>query len=93
MLCPIQGDLLAWLLSAALAQDSAHACTVLARARARDELLIATMELRERAMALHLHIPHKFTLNTKRMRVDVRASWTGIISRVEQVCMWPAVLC
>lgn len=76
---------MAWLLSAALAQDSAHSCSVLSRARARDELLIATMELTERAMALHLHIPHKFTLNTKRERVDVRASWGGVISRVEQV--------
>lgn len=48
---------------------------------------MATMELRERAMALHLHIPHKFTLNTKRERVDVRAGWADTISRVKQVCM------
>lgn len=44
------------------------------------------MELRERAMALHLHIPHKFTLNSKRVCFDVRASWAAIIARVEQVC-------
>jgi hypothetical protein len=81
-----QGDLLCWLVSAALAQDSSHNHAALARARARDELLVATMELRERAMALHLHIPHKFTLNTKRERVDVRAGWAETISKVEQVC-------
>ena len=81
----MQGDLLYWLLSAALTQDSARNHAALAHARARDELLMATMELRERAMALHLHIPHKFTLNTKRERVDVRAGWADTISRVEQV--------
>lgn len=80
-----QGDLLVWLLSAAFAHDSTHSQAVLAHARARDELLMATMELRERAMALHLHIPHKFTLNTRRERVDVHASWAAVISKVEQV--------
>jgi hypothetical protein len=81
----LQGDLLVWLLSAAFAHDSTHSQAVLAHARARDELLMATMELRERAMALHLHIPHKFTLNMRRERVDVRASWAAVISKVEQV--------
>lgn len=81
----LQGDLLVWLLSAAFAHDSTHSQAVLAHARARDELLMATMELRERAMALHLHIPRKFTLNTRRERVDVRASWAAVICKVEQV--------
>lgn len=85
--------MLAWLLSAALAQGSAHSCAALARARARDELLIATMELRERAMALHLHIPHRFTLNTRRARLDVRASWSATITRVEQVRPSPTGMC
>lgn len=81
----LQGDLLVWLLSAAFAHDSTHSQAVLVHARARDELLMATMELRERAMALHLHIPHKFTLNTRREHVDVRASWASVICKVEQV--------
>lgn len=85
--------MLAWLLSAALAQGSAHSCAVLARARARDELLTATLELRERAMALHLHIPHRFTLNSRRARLDVRASWSATITRVEQVRPSPTGMC
>lgn len=93
LMMSVQGDMLAWLLSAALAQGSAHSCAALARARARDELLIATMELRERAMALHLHIPHRFTLNTRRARLDVRASWSATITRVEQVRPSPGRAC
>jgi len=80
-----QGDLLTWLLSGALAQDTNHSRLVLARARARDELLVATMELRERAMALHLHIPHKFTLNANRPCFDARTIWAAIITKVEEV--------
>lgn len=80
-----QGDLLTWLLSGALAQDTNQSRLVLARARARDELLVATMELRERAMVLHLHIPHKFTLNANRPCFNARTTWAAIIAKVEEV--------
>jgi hypothetical protein len=80
-----QGDLLVWLLAAALAAGMDHSQAVLAAARSRDEVLLATLELRERAMALHLHFPLKFTLNGRRAAVDVRAAWAAAIARVEKV--------
>lgn len=87
MLSPAQGDLLGWLLSTAITHDAAQARGALRRARARDELVNATMELRERARALHLHFPLKFTLSTAGPVVDASAHWAAIISRVETVRM------
>jgi hypothetical protein len=58
----MQGDLLNWLLSSAIAHDTARCHSSLLRTFTRDEVVISTMELRERALALHLHFPLKFTL-------------------------------
>jgi hypothetical protein len=80
-----QGDLLTWLLSAVFAHDHAISHAALSRMRTRDGLRLATLELQERAMALHLHIPYKFTLSRNRACVDVRASWAAIIAQVEKV--------
>jgi hypothetical protein len=49
-------------------------------------MLQATMHMRERAMALHLHFPLKFTLSRGTgPAVDARAAWAAIIKRVEAV--------
>jgi hypothetical protein len=59
---------------------------VLLQARARDDMLQATMQMRERAMALHLHFPLKFTLSRSTgPAVDARAAWAAVIKRVEAV--------
>lgn len=58
----MQGDLLNWLLSSAIAYDTARCHSSLLRTFTRDEVMISTLELRERALALHLHFPLKFTL-------------------------------
>lgn len=81
----LQGDMLAWLLSTALAHDSAHSHKVLLKARARDNLIVATMELRQRAIALHLHFPWKFTLSSRGPVADVYAVWRKVINKVEAV--------
>jgi hypothetical protein len=86
----VQGDLLAWLLAPALRHDAAHSHAVLARVRARHELQLDAMQLRERALALHLHYPHKFTLSGRHggaviLTTDSRAVWAAAIARVQQV--------
>lgn len=81
----VQGDRLTWLLSTAVAHDITHARGVLLKARARDELMNATMEMRQRAVALHLHFPWKFTLDSRRPVTDVQAVWSEIVRKVEAV--------
>lgn len=68
-----------------MAHDTAHARGVLLKARARDELVVATMEMRQRAVALHLHFPWKFTLNHNGPVTDEQALWAGVMRRVEAV--------
>ena len=81
----VQGDRLTWLLSTAVAHDITHARGVLLKARARDDLVIATMEMRQRAIALHLHFPWKFTLDSRGPVTDVQSSWADVVRRGEAV--------
>lgn len=85
--------MLTWLLSAAVSHDTAHGREVLSHARARDELLIATFELRERALALHLHIPHRFTLNRPPAYLKRQSAWAAVMARVEKVHSCTALAC
>jgi hypothetical protein len=88
LLLLLQGDLLSWLLSSAIAHDTAQAKAVPLRASARDDMLQATMQMRERAMALHLHFPLKFTLSRGTgLAVDARAALAAIMKRVEAVSL------
>jgi hypothetical protein len=81
----MQGDLLLWLLSPALAHDAAAAAATLRRARQRDRVLVDAFELRERALALARHRPCVFTLEAAGHGSGWRAVWDAAVERVEQV--------
>ncbi len=58
---------------------------MLERRAARDGRLIDGLELRERALALHAHIPDRFTLSRRLLRSDSRGTWRNMIERVNVV--------
>lgn len=74
-----QGDLYRWLLAPALGRDAQAAQAALAQAHARDSMILAGVELRQRALALHFHIPRRFTLSNPRPHSygDVPGSWAA----------------
>jgi hypothetical protein len=81
----LQGDLLLWVLAPALLHDSSHSQYIQQRSLARDTLLLDTMELREKAIAVHVHHPTKFTIDYKGPVVDIHKVWSSAIRNVDEV--------
>ena len=74
-----------WALAPALVHDSSHFHYIQQRSLARDTLLLDTMELREKAIAVHVHHPTKFTIDYKGPVVDIRKVWASAVKKVDEV--------
>jgi hypothetical protein len=81
----LQGDVLLWLLEPALLADSQQARFVRASTEHRDRRLLDTWELHEKALALHIHQPIRFTIDFKGAVRDMRKVWADAEETVEEV--------
>lgn len=83
----LRGDLLLWLLAPLLALDAARAAAARRASEARAAARLGGAELRARALALHRHRPHAFTLDAapRDGEGEWRARWGAAAAAVEAV--------